>query len=67
MRVRGGFRGLLAAFDAGVADELNAREPVDGRDCKRLSPAEVRAITKRDERRQRAREKRKALAERPPY
>lgn len=67
-RVRGGYRGLLAAFDAGIADELSAAEPHDApARPRRLSKAEVREARRREDRRLAEHAKRKALAARPPY
>lgn len=66
-RVRGGFRGLLAALESGDADELNPDAPFDAPDRLKLTRAERRAFMRRARRRARAQAKRKALAERPPY
>lgn len=63
-RLRGGFRGLLAAFDAGIADELSAAEPHRQRTRRdKLSKAEARAAVIREERRVEAYARRKALAD----
>ena len=64
-RLRGGFRGLLAAFGAGIADELSADDPPDPpRKTRRLPPREQRQMIANEGARRKARARRKALSER---